>query len=141
MTATSAINPLRTAVVTALRALTIIGGPASPKVYLGAAPRGTVEPYIILGLSTEDNEASRYQQPGQGQSMQIRCWGTDLWEADEVYSAVVGALHGVTLTVTGYKAVRPQMVRLTDFKERGVPPDEPGPWCVVGELLTETWAA
>jgi hypothetical protein len=138
MTAVSAVNPFRVAQAAALNALPIIGGPASPRVYHTKADRDAALPYIVIDGEQEDESGARYNQGGQGLFGFMRCWGIDSWEAQEVYNAAKGALHGVSLAVTGFKNVRPQVERLTGFLDRGAGPDDLGPYCVVGQVTGET---
>jgi hypothetical protein len=138
MTAVSSINPLRVAVVAALKALPIIGGPASGRVFHTQAKRSAAYPFIVLDNETETEEGARYGQGGQGPGITFRCWGADSWEAQEVFAAAKGALHGVALTVTGFKVVNPQVARVNGFRDRDAEPDALGPYCVVGDYSAET---
>lgn len=133
MPAVSAINPLRVGIDAALIA-------AGIQMHLGAAPRDAALPYVIVDAETEVEE-SRIGQAGHGQTVQLRCWADNPWDAQELYDDVKGALHGVVLTVAGHTTIRSEVSRITGFKEQGAPVDNPGPYCVVGRLNTWTLVA
>lgn len=134
----SEINPLRVAIDTALQASTLLVG---DKVYHeGDVPRTAVLPYVVIGTATETKQGADFlgAQRGAEQTIQLKSWGNDSWQAQQVHEDVTNRLDGLTLTLpSGHKLTLAHMERLTDFPE---PNPEITGHVVIGRLRTRTLA-
>jgi len=143
MTAT-AVGPLQAALFAALATIPMVVMPGGAKVF----QEGNVQrefgdtkvtlPWIVLGGSVEPDDEHYFMQPGRSQEIQTKSWGSDRTEALALHAAVTQKLDGQRLTLAGHIMVRMRVSHLADFKEQGSPADQPGPYCVVGVLRTET---
>ena len=127
---TSAVNPLRVAVVTALEATSV----GQSVFHEGDVSRDTPLPYLVLGAATE-GRGTFYQRAGHDGTVQIKCWAEDSWAAQVLYEEVETALDGVTLTVAGHQLIQAEVSRLTDFAE---PNPEVGGHVVIALLRTRS---
>ncbi len=118
MTATAVIA-VRNAIVAAILAdaplAALLQG---DKVYLRRPPVPTAPlPYITLGPVSE-RDGSRYMDRGHEGLELPTCWGTTVWQADQVFAALYPVLHNRRLTLAGHVMRYPgKLVRLTDHAD------------------------
>lgn len=107
----------RDAIVAAVEAdptlLTLLAG---DRIYLRQPPPNSPLPYIVLGAVSERNE-SRYHEPGHVADEMPSCWGRTLWEAEQVYAALVPVLHRQRLPLAGHRMIQGSLERLTDLPD------------------------
>lgn len=134
MTATAVLT-LHDNVAVVINGISMLAG---DKVYdEGRLAEATGFPYAVMGAWTEPEDSGRYYgQPGAEQTGQIRWWGVDKDEAMRAFAAGKAALDGVTLTMTGHKAIKSSLGYITDFPEPSI--TESPPHCVVSRLRTRT---
>lgn len=126
----SAVNPLRTAIATALEAAT-----GKRAYHETETSRDTELPYYAIGVATE-GKGSFYQQAGHAGTVQVKCWAEDSWAAQEMYDSLETTLDGVPLVIDGHRLLEPCVVtRFTEFSE---PDPEVGGYCVIALIRTRT---
>lgn len=138
----SAVNPVRIALVAALKmipALAADDGDIVAHVYHeGEVRRGDPLPRIVIGSAFETPRgASRYGQLGYAGNEQIKCWGNDSMEAQDLYDAAEAVLSqwvAAGLSVQGFVLVTSLLERLTDYAD---PDPEVDAHVVVGRWTHE----
>lgn len=141
MSSASAVLPLRVALSATLKTIPRLADASlGGRVYYeGEVRRNDALPRIVYGIGHEGRfGAARYGSPNAFQDdAQIKCWAVDSWEAQQLFEEAAALLHGIPLTLDGYRWHKGAVERITDFPE----PDKTiQAHCVVGSYSAQARA-